>query len=241
MINLTIVDTILILFLLLGAVLGFKKGAIKSLVMLVGTVLLVVISYYLKNPVAELLLEYAPFVKFGGSWAGLVTLNILLYEALAYILVFVVLSGILSLLVKLSGILEFILKATIILGIPSKIIGAVLGFLEAVVFSFIVLFVLLQFNGTSSLVNESSMARSIIDKTPLIGHMVDNTYKAIEKINKLPDKYKNDSNKDAYNAEILSIMLEYRVITPEMTQKLITDKKLEFNGVQSILDSYKED
>ena len=241
MINLTIVDSILILFLLLGAVLGFKKGAIKSLVALIGTVLLVVISYYLKNPVAELLLNFCPFLKFGGTWVGLVTLNILLYEAIAYILVFVVLSSILSLFIKISGILETVLKMTIILGIPSKIIGAVLGFLEALVFSFIILFVLLQFNATSKMVSDSSMARSIIDKTPIIGHMVNDTYKAIQDINKLQDKYKNDSNKDVYNAEILGIMLKYKVVTPEVTQKLIEDKKLNFAGAQNILDSYKED
>lgn len=237
----TIVDSILILFLLLGAVLGFKKGAIKSLVVLIGTLILVVVSYYLKNPIAELLLDYCPFIKFGGNWTGLVTLNILLYEAIAYVLVFVVLSSVLSLLVKVSGILEKILAATIILGIPSKIIGAVLGFLEALVFSFIILFVLLQFNMTSEMVSDSSVARSIIDKTPVIGHMVNDTYKAIEDINKLQEKYKNDSNKDAYNAEILTIMLEYKVVTPEVTQKLIIDKKLNFAGVQNVLDSYKED
>ena len=237
----TIVDSILILFLLLGAVLGFKKGAIKSLVALIGTVLLVVVSYYLKNPVAELLLDCCPFLKLGGAWTGLVTLNILLYEAIAYILVFVVLSSILSLLIKVSGILETVLKMTIILGIPSKIIGAVLGFLEALVFSFIILFVLLQFNATNKMISESSMATSIIDKTPIIGHMVNDTYKAIQDINKLQDKYKNDNNKDAYNAEILTIMLKYKVVTPEVTQKLIVDKKLNFAGVQNILDSYKED
>ncbi len=237
----TIVDSILILFLLLGAVLGFKKGAIKSLVALIGTVVVVVVAYYLKNPVAELLLDYCPFLKFGGAWTGLVTLNILLYEAIAYLLVFVVLSSILSLLIKVSGILETILKMTIILGIPSKIIGAVLGFLEALVFSFIVLFVLLQFNATSKMVSDSTLARSIIDKTPIIGHMVNDTYKAIQDINKLQDKYKNDSNKDAYNAEILTIMLKYEVVTPEVTQKLINNKKLDFAGAQSVLNSYKED
>lgn len=241
MINLTIVDSILILFLLLGAVLGFKKGAIKSLVALIGTVVVVVVAYYLKNPVAELLLDYCPFLKFGGSWTGLVTLNILLYEAIAYLLVFVVLSSILSLLIKVSGILETILKMTIILGIPSKIIGAVLGFLEALVFSFIVLFVLLQINATSKMVSDSTLARSIIDKTPIIGHMVNDTYKAIQDINKLQDKYKNDSNKDAYNAEILTIMLKYEVVTPEVTQKLINSEKLDFAGAQSVLNSYKED
>lgn len=241
MINLTIVDSILILFLLLGAVLGFKKGAIKSLVTLIGTIIVVVAAYYLKNPIAELFFQYCPFLKFGGSWAGLITLNILLYEAIAYILVFVVLSSILSLIIKVSGIIETLLKMTIILGIPSKIIGAVLGFLEALVFSFIVLFLLLQFNVTSKLVSDCSMARSIIDKTPIIGHMVNDTYKAIQDINKLQDKYKNDTDKDAYNAEILSIMLKYEVVTPEITEKLIAEKKLDFAGAQNILNSYKED
>ena len=235
------VDSILILFLLLGAVLGFKKGAIKSLVALIGTIVVVVVAYYLKNPVAELLFDYCPFLKFGGAWTGLVTLNILLYEAIAYLLVFVLLSSILSLLIKVSGILETILKMTIILGIPSKIIGAVLGFLEALVFSFIVLFILLQFNATSKMVSDSTLARSIIDKTPIIGHMVNDTYKAIQDINKLQDKYKNDNNKDAYNAEILTIMLKYEVVTPEVTQKLINNKKLDFAGAQSVLNSYKED
>lgn len=239
--NLTIVDSILILFLLLGAVLGFKKGAIKSLVVLVGTLALVVISYYLKNPVAEILFKFCPFLNFAGKWEGLVTLNILLYESIAYILVFVVLSSVLTLLTKVSGIIEKILNATIILGIPSKIIGAVLGFIEALVFSFIVLFVLLQVNTTSAWVSESSMARSIIDKTPLVGYMVKDTYKAIMDINKLQDKYKDDSNKDLYNGEILNIMLNYEVITPEATQYLIDEKKLDFAGAQNVLNSFKEE
>ena len=142
----TILDSIIILFLLCGAVLGFKKGAIKSLVALVGTIALVVISYYLKDPVADIMFNFVPFFKFSGNWAGLVTLNILLYESLAYLIVFIVLSSVLTILLKISGIIEKLLNATIILGIPSKIIGAVLGFLEAVVFSFIIIFVLLQFN-----------------------------------------------------------------------------------------------
>lgn len=237
----TIVDSILILFLLLGAVLGFKKGAIKSLVVLIGTLLLVVISYYLKNPVAEILFKFCPFITFAGKWEGLVALNVLLYESIAYILVFVVLSSVLTLLIKVSGIIEKILSATIILGIPSKIIGAVLGFLEALVFSFIVLFVLLQVNTTSGLVQESSLARSIVDKTPLIGYMVKDTYKAIQDINKLQEKYENGGNKDLYNGEILNIMLHYDVITPEATQYLIDEKKLDFAGAQNVLNSFKED
>ncbi|MCM1052911.1 MAG: CvpA family protein [Ruminococcus sp.] len=236
----TIIDAVVILFILCGAVLGFKKGAIKSLVALVGTIVLVVVAYYLKNPVANIMFDFVPFLNFSGSWQGLVTLNILLYEALAYLLVFVVLYSILSILIKVSGIIEKILNATIILGIPSKIIGAILGFVEAVVFSFIILFVLLQFNTTHIMIKESSIASSIIDKTPVIGTMVRDTYKAINDISALNDKYKDDTNKDAYNCEILNIMLDYEVVTPEVTEKLINSKKLNFKGAQIILDSHKE-
>lgn len=236
----TIVDAIVILFLLLGAVLGFRKGAIRSLVGLVGTIAVVVIAYYLKNPVAELLYNFVPFFDFSGSWQGLVTLNILLYEGIAYVLVFVILYGILSLILKLTGIIEKVLTMTIILGIPSKIIGAILGFLEAVVFSFIILFVLLQFNGSHTWIKESSVAMSILDKTPLIGTMVSDTYDAILEISDLDEKYKDTNDLDAYNGEILSIMLKYHVITPESARKLIEDDKLNFAGADAIVNTFKE-
>lgn len=235
----TIVDAVVILFLLLGAVLGFKKGAIRSLVGLVGTIAVVVIAYYLKNPVADLLYNFVPFFDFSGSWQGLVTLNILLYESLAYVLVFVILYSILSLILKLTGILEKFLTMTIILGIPSKIIGAVLGFLEAVVFSFIILFVLLQFNVSHIWIKESTIAMSILDKTPLIGSMVNETYDAILEISDLQEKYEDTKNKDAYNGEILSIMLKYHVITPETTRKLIESNKLDFNEAEEILNTFE--
>ncbi len=234
----TIIDAIVILFLLLGAVVGFKRGAIRSLVGLVGTIAVVVIAYYLKNPVADLLYNFVPFFEFSGNFEGLVTLNILLYEAIAYILVFMVLYSILSLILKLTGVIEKILTMTIILGIPSKIIGAVLGFIEAVVFSFIVLFVLLQFNGTSSLVKDSSMAMSILDKTPLIGSMVNETYDAILEIDALEEKYKDTNNKDAYNGEILSIMLRYHVVSKSTVERLIDTEKLDFAGASSILETF---
>lgn len=236
----TIVDAIVILFLLLGAVLGFRKGAIRSLVGLVGTIAVVVIAYYLKNPVAELLYNFVPFFDFSGSWQGLATLNILLYEGIAYVLVFVILYGILSLILKLTGIIEKVLTMTIILGIPSKIIGAILGFLEAVVFSFIILFVLLQFSGSHTWIKESSVAMSILDKTPLIGTMVSDTYDAILEISDLDEKYKDSNDLDAYNGEILSIMLKYHVITPESARKLIEDDKLNFAGADAIVNTFKE-
>lgn len=236
----TIVDAILILFILSGAVLGFKKGAIKSLVALLGLIVLVVVSYYLKNNVANMLFDFVPFVNFTGSWEGLVTLNILLFEAGAYFAIFIVLYSILNLIIRVSGIVERILNATIILGIPSKIMGTILGFIEAIVFSFLVLFILLQLNETHALVENSVIARTIINKTPIVGTMINDTNKAIKEINDLNEVYKDYDNKDIYNAEILKIMLKYEVVTPEVTQKLIDNRKLDFDNVQNVLDEYKE-
>ena len=71
--------------------------------------------------------------------------------------------------------------------------------------------------------------------------MVNDTYKAIKDISSLKDKYKDNNSKDAYNSEILSIMLKYEVVTPDVTQKLIDNNKLEFSGAQTILNNYKKE
>ena len=246
----TIVDIIIILFILIGAVAGFKKGAIKSLVALVGTIVIIVLSYLLKNPVATLLLKYVPFMElhgdrnfkdnFSGAWNGLVTLNILLYEGIAYVIVFAVLAGILGSLVNLSALVEKLLDATIILGIPSKIIGAVLGFVESIAFAFIVLFVLLQVNETHEAIAKSSLANSILEKTPVLKSLVENTYNAIVDISELKDKYQNDPTRDAYNAEILNIMLDYEVIMPDLAEDLVKSGKVSFVGAEAVIEKFKE-
>ena len=71
--------------------------------------------------------------------------------------------------------------------------------------------------------------------------MANNTYQAIKNIYGLKEKYQNYPNKDAYNCEILSIMLDYEVVTPEVAEKLIAQNKLNFTGAKSIVNSFKEE
>ncbi len=84
------------------------------------------------------------------------------------------------------------------------------------------------------------MAMSILDKTPIIGGMVDDTFKAIKEIEALTDKYENTTDKDAYNREILGILLKYEVVKPETAKKLVEDKKLEFKGALEVIRNYQE-
>ena len=136
-----IIDVLIILFLALGAVSGFKKGVIKTSVSFVGLVITIILAFLLKNPVSVFLYENLPFFTFGGNIKGIEMLNILVYELISFFIVFAILSILLKAIISISGILEKILKATFILSIPSKILGLVVGLLEAYIYVFIALFV----------------------------------------------------------------------------------------------------
>ena len=87
-----IVDLIIIIVILFGAVIGFKRGFTKSLVSAVGLIAIVIIAFLLKNPVSTVLYEHLPFFQFGGVIKGVTVLNIALYELLAFIIVLAILG-----------------------------------------------------------------------------------------------------------------------------------------------------
>ena len=138
----SVVDIIILIFLALGAVAGFKAGVIKKTVDFIGMFLIVILSFYLKNFVSVFMYENLPFFSFGGLFKGLEVINILLYEVIAFTIVFGLLLLVLRLLLMISGIIERILKATIILSIPSKLLGIVVGAIEMYVYLFIILVII---------------------------------------------------------------------------------------------------
>ena len=48
-------DIIIIMILLFGALIGFKRGVIKQGVITIGMILILVLSFILKNPVSSLM------------------------------------------------------------------------------------------------------------------------------------------------------------------------------------------
>ncbi len=225
----SIVDAIIILLIALGAVWGFKKGVISSAVSLVGTVAVIILAYTFKSYIANFMLTYFPFFKFGGYFEGLMSINILIYEGIAFLILFTLLSCVLSIIIQLSNIIETILKATVILAIPSKILGAILGAIEAFVLVFIGLFVMAQFNFSAGLVHDSNVGYKVLTKTPILSRLMGNAYEATKEIYELHDKYHGKNQELQYNAEALGIMIKYRVVEPEVVQKLIDDKKLPYD------------
>lgn len=235
----TIVDAIIILFLLMGAIVGFKRGVIQSATMFVGIIIVIILSYYLKNPLSKLMYTYLPFFKFSGALQGVTVLNILIYEAIAFLIVFLILTALLNVLIKATGIVEKILKFTIILGIPSKILGAIFGILEQFIYLFVFLFLFSRLSFTAEYINESFLGTKILDSTPILSGVIESSYQSFEEIYSLKDKYANSTNKEEYNKEALDILLKYAIISPDGAKKLVENGKIDTEGIDAIISKYE--
>lgn len=229
-----VIDAIIILFLLTGAVLGFKRGAIQTLATLIGTILIIIIAYYLKNPLSVFLYTYLPFFKLGGIFNGITVINILIYEAIAFLIVLGLLSVLLSVILKITGILSKIVDHSIILTLPSKLIGIAVGFLEAYVFLFVLLFIFSQFSFSSTVLKDSKYTNIILSKTPFTTGFK-NSYNAFNEIRNLGDN--NSSNKDY---EALNTLLKYDIITTDNAHKLVDNGKINIKGSNKLIERYEK-
>lgn len=234
-----VVDILIIILVLSYMARGFKNGAIKELALFIGGLLVIVIAYFLKNPVSVLLYKYLPFISFAGPLSGISVINIVFYEIVAFLLVAGILLFIYKSIVFVSSIFEGILKATIILEIPSKIIGIIIGFLEGICVAFILLFITFQFSFPKPYIDSSKSGTYILTKTPLLSNATEPIYKSIEKIHEIGDKYKQSEDKNEANLEALDILLKYKVLDTTNAETLVYSGKLKIENAESIINKYK--
>ena len=161
-----IVDVVIIMGLLLGGVTGAKNGFFRQSVVLIGTILCFILAWVFKNPIANFLSFTLPFFNFAGPFEGLTSLNIVMYQLIAFLLLLSLFSAILAIIIKATGVFEKILNFTIILGIPSKILGFIVGVIEAYVIVFVVLFFVNQPAVNLEIVKESTFSPKIVNSSP---------------------------------------------------------------------------
>ena len=236
-----ILDVIILFIILFSALIGFKNGAIKSSVSFIGIILVIILAYFLKNPIANFLMTNLPFIDFGGAFKGVSVLNILIYEAIAFLIVFSILNIILRIIIHFSGILESLLKATIVLGIPSKILGCIFGLLEGFIYAFALLYILSMFSFSIELTQNSKLYEPIVNHTPILTHFAQDTAKAIDEIYSLKDKYTTIANKEEYNYEAMDILLKHEVVTIDTVENLVNDGQLAINNIDTLISNYKGD
>ena len=100
-----ILDAVIITILIVGVLGGMSRGLIKQVVLLIGLVVCLVFAFSLRTPIATFMYEYLPFFKFGGLFSGVSIINILLYELIAFLIIFSLLYLVLRILLKITGII----------------------------------------------------------------------------------------------------------------------------------------
>ncbi len=234
------VNVIILLFILAGGVIGFKRGFLKEGVSALGTIIVLVLSFILKNPISEILYTNLPFLNFG-ILKSIPVLNVLIYEALAFLIIYVILELVLKFILKITGLVELILKATIILSIPSKILGLVFGLIEHYFLAFVLLSVLSYFPYTNTYIMDSSYAVAILDKTPILPEYSNGVKESANEIYSLWSNYDSYKDKNKFNQETLDIILKYNILKPETAEKLVNSNKLQIEGAMEIIAKYKEE
>lgn len=236
--ELNIVDIIILLVLILGGVLGLKDGVIKKLVSVFGLIAVLVLAFTFKNNLSSIFYEKLPFFDFWGLFKGLQVLNILFYETIAFLLIAGVLMIAYKILLFISKLIEKILKATVILAIPSKLFGLLIGLIEYYIFVYIALFILTLPVFNIKEIKESQLVPVIMEKTPIISKYTEETIEVYDKIYTLVETREDKSNK-TLNEEALTLMLDYEIITKETAINLIDKEKVDVNS-KDFLDKYEK-
>ena len=214
-----IVDALIIVSLIIGMIAGFRRGLIKEIVLLLGLVISVIVSFNFKDVISAFLYNNLPFFSFGGIFSGVKILNILLYEIIAFLIIFSIVYLILRLLLKITGIIEKILRATIILGFFSRIGGMIVGFIEGYLIVFIALYILSQPSININEVRESKFTNKILENTPIMSSSIDKSKKVIDEIYSLAKDYKDET----FNERAIDLFIKYDIISDENV-KLLKEK-----------------
>ena len=204
-----LVDIFFLLIILVCGLIGLKRGFFKELVLTVGYIVLLIVSYKLITPTTNLIIS---LVKVGNN-----PINLLVYQIIAFLIVFLILSVIFQLIIFLTNILEKLLNITIVLGIFSKILGFILGLIKGIIVAYLLslLFTLPMFNNIPMFRN-STVKKEILTKMPNI------------KLNQIVNEIsKLDINSKDFNRQVLQILIKYNIITKEKVIDMIKSGQLD--------------
>ncbi|HAB66629.1 MAG TPA: hypothetical protein DCE23_04610 [Firmicutes bacterium] len=220
-----IVNIVLIIFIIAEVYDGFKKGFLESSINLLGNIAALIGAYLLKNPVSVFMYTHLPFFKFSGLFKGVSSLNIIVYEIIAFILVYIILIIIIKIIAKLTGLVEKLLSIIFFFGIPNKILGALVGFIKAIV---ILYFAIFFFKFGCNFLNigvEASLADTIVE-IPILKNTFGSTLSSLDEITDLAHEFDNTKDKTEFNNDAINILLKYNIISKENLDILINNGKI---------------
>ena len=231
-----IFDIVIILLILLSGVTGLKQGLLKSGINLIGTILIYIIAFKMKDSIGLFLCKVCPFFKFDGY----ITLNILIYQLIAFVLIASILFSIFALILKLTGIVQKLIDLTVILDIPSKIGGFIVGLLEGYVVMFIIILILSVPLRNVEMFSKSKLVNKMLNDTPILSSTLDGVDDAIFNVFNITSVVGEGEDKiTKVNLDIMKTYLDCKVITKDDAIKIIDTGKLNsINGIKEFVNKY---
>ncbi len=231
-----IFDIGIILLFIMFLIVGVKRGVIKEVVSLLAIILVFILSFSLKGIVGNIFCMLLPFF----NWDGFVVFNIFFYQVLAFLIVFCIMLIIYEASLKISKFLQKVVNATIILWLPSKILGGIVSFVKGYLILFIIFLFLVIPLSNVDMFNKSKCVNFILYKTPVISSYTQDFVKPIREVVDLSNKATNGTiTVNEANLQALDIMLKYKVVDKKTVNSLIEIEKLEdVKNIDSILKKY---
>lgn len=233
-----LVNIAIILFIILCVVSGWKQGFLESSVRFIGTILAIILAYILKTPLASFMYSRLPFFKLGGIFQGVTTINILIYDIIAFIIVLSALLIILKVIARLTGLVDKVLSFIFLFGIPNKILGAIVGFIQSLILIYF------AFSGVKFVASICgfSMQPTLADdimQIPVLKATFGKTMDSFDEINSLATNYKSINSKDEYNYESLKILMEKNIISCDTIKYMKENGKLDIENIDTLLNKCK--
>ncbi|PRS31250.1 hypothetical protein C2W59_00437 [Bacillus pumilus] len=167
------IDIIILFLLLMGTLVGLKRGFILQFIKLISFVVSILVASMFYQSLAPQL-TWIPAPNFSGGQAELAffsgNLETAYYNTIAFIILFILTKILLAII---GGLLTTIASIPVIKQV-NKLLGGVLGFLETYLFVFILLFVaaLLPVDALQTMLSKSILADAIVSNTPYLSGLV---------------------------------------------------------------------
>ena len=236
-----IIDILIIIFIVLGFIKGFSSGMIKRAVSLIGLILVIILSFWLKNYLSMFFYENLPFISLSGIFKGVESINIIFYEFLAFFIVLSVLMIAFRIVVFASGVINKIVNCTIILTLPNKLIGGIIGVVEVYIYIFLILLITSSFSINNSFIKDNSILEDkILNNTPILSEIGSSMIDTVNEVIGIKDKYDDKNNSNSINLEVIDVLLDKKIVTINSIEKLIEKDKLKVEGIDIILNKYRK-
>ncbi|MBR6073030.1 MAG: CvpA family protein [Bacilli bacterium] len=243
-----VAEIALLIFLIVGCFIGWKRGFITSLVSFIFTICIFVGAFYLKNFLSIFMYENLPFINYGGIFEGITALNILIYEAAAFVICIIALIIIAVIITKVTNLVNKLVNATVILALPNKILGLILTLVQFFIIGFFVLFVMIQIPYTNYVfdLNNSVIANTVVEKTPGLSLITNKYYNTYKEVYQIIDKHsevvqgEEEIHQKQANYETLDTLMKNKVITVDSVKKLKEKNKLNIDNIDELINKYNK-